>query len=79
MTELKIRLVSIDDVKDFVGVITGFNCEVDVVSGRYVVDAKSIMGLFSLDLSKPLLLKINSAEETVIEDIKDSLKQFVVD
>ena len=79
MTELKIRLVSIDDVKDFVGVITGFNCEVDVVSGRYVVDAKSIMGLFSLDLSKPLFLKINSAEETVIEDIKDSLKQFVVD
>ena len=71
--------MSIDDVKDFVGVITGFNCEVDVVSGRYVVDAKSIMGLFSLDLSKPLFLKINSAEETVIEDIKDSLKQFVVD
>ena len=79
MTELKISLASIDDVKNFVGIVMRFNCEVDVVSGRYVVDAKSIMGLFSLDLSKPLLLKINSAEETVIEDIKDSLKQFVVD
>ena len=79
MTELKIRLTSIDDVKNFVSNVTRFNCEADVISGRYVVDAKSIMGLFSLDLSKSLLLKINSSSEVVINDIKDRHDQFIVD
>lgn len=62
MTELKIKLATIDDVKNFVNIATRFNCEIDVVSGRYVADAKSIMGLFSLDLSCPLLLKIDSSD-----------------
>lgn len=77
MTELKIKLASIDDVKNFVSIATKFNCEIDVVSGRYVVDAKSIMGLFSLDLSRPLLLKIDSSDEALTNDIKECLDQFV--
>lgn len=77
MTELKIKLAAIDDVKNFVNIATRFNCEIDVVSGRYVVDAKSIMGLFSLDLSRPLLLKIDSSNEALTNDIKECLDQFV--
>lgn len=77
MTELKIKLAAIDDVKNFVNIAARFNCEIDVVSGRYVVDAKSIMGLFSLDLSRPLLLKIDSSDEALTNDIKECLDQFV--
>ena len=56
MKTLKISLNSIDKVKAFVNEISKFDCDFDLVSGRYVIDAKSIMGIFSLDLSKPILL-----------------------
>lgn len=79
MANLKIKLATIDDVKNFVSITTTFNCEVDVVSNRYVVDAKSIMGLFSLDLTKPLTLKINSSDEAVKKQIMERLNQFTAD
>ena len=53
MKTVKISLNSIDKVKSFVNDITKFDVDFDLVSGRYVIDAKSIMGIFSLDLSKP--------------------------
>ena len=79
MANLKIKLATIDDVKNFVSITTTFNCEVDVVSNRYVVDAKSIMGLFSLDLTKPLTLKIDSSDEAVKKQIMERLNQFAAD
>lgn len=54
MTELTVILNSINDVKNFVNVVTKYDYEIDLTSGRYVVDAKSIMGIFSLDLTKPI-------------------------
>ena len=54
MKTIKISLNSIDKVKTFVNVINRFDAEFDLVSGRYVIDAKSIMGIFSLDISKPI-------------------------
>ena len=56
MKTVKISLNSIDKVKSFVNDITKFDYDFDLVSGRYVIDAKSIMGIFSLDLSKPIQL-----------------------
>ena len=56
MKTVQISLNSIDKVKSFVNDITKFSYDFDLVSGRYVIDAKSIMGIFSLDLSKPLTL-----------------------
>ena len=53
MKTVTINLGSIDKVKSFVNDITKFDSDFDLVSGRYVIDAKSIMGIFSLDLSKP--------------------------
>ena len=60
MTTAKIRINTIEDVKNFVAVVTGVDFDVDIVSGRYAIDAKSIMGIFSLDLSKPLTVEIYS-------------------
>ena len=54
MKTVQISLNSIDKVKSFVNDITKFDYDFDLVSGRYVIDAKSIMGIFSLDLSKPI-------------------------
>ncbi len=60
MKTIKISLNSIDKVKSFVNMITKFDCDFDLISGRYVIDAKSIMGIFSLDLSNPIDLNIHA-------------------
>ena len=60
MREVKIFLGTIERVKDFVNAVTRLDCDVDIVSGRYVIDAKSIMRIFSLDLSNPIDLNIHA-------------------
>ena len=60
MYETTISLQAINDVKDFVNTVMLFNYDIDLVSGRYAVDAKSIMGIFSLDLSKPIKLQAHT-------------------
>ncbi len=56
MTSVEIKLTSVQDIHNFVGIVNNHNMEVDLSSGRYVVNAKSIMGILSLDLSKPVIL-----------------------
>ena len=71
MKTVKISLNSIDKVKSFVNDITKFDYDFDLVSGRYVIDAKSIMGVFSLDLSKPVTLEVeDEAAPEFLEEIK---------
>ena len=77
MKTVTINLGSIDKVKSFVNDITKFNYDFDLVSGRYVIDAKSIMGIFSLDLSKPIDLNIHDDNE--YEDIYEIIKQYIVE
>ena len=62
MKTIQITLNSIDKVKSFVNDITKFDNDFDLVSGRYVIDAKSIMGIFSLDLSKSIELNIHATD-----------------
>ena len=62
MKTVTISLNSIDKVKSFVNDLTKFDDDFDLVSGRYVIDAKSIMGIFSLDLSRPISLNIHATE-----------------
>ena len=62
MTAITIRLNTINDVKDFVNAVTLCDYDVDLVSGRYAIDAKSIMGIFSLDLSRPVEMIIHTDE-----------------
>ena len=60
MKTIKVSLDSIDKVKSFVNMLSKFDFDFDLVSGRYIIDAKSIMGIFSLDLSKPIDLNIHA-------------------
>ena len=63
-------------VKSFVNEVTKFDNEFDLVSGRYVVDAKSIMGIFSLDLTKPITLNIHTDEN--VDKILDTQKDYLI-
>lgn len=65
-----IYLESINDIKKFVSIVSKYDGDFDLISGRYVVDAKSIMGIFSLDLSKPLQLKTSSEATELMEELK---------
>ena len=67
---------SIDKVKSFVNDISRFDYGFDLISGRYVIDAKSIMGIFSLDLSKPIELNIHAEEEA--DAVIEALKPYIV-
>ena len=75
MRKLQIQLKTINDVKDFVNIVSKCSYDVDLSSGRYVVDAKSIMGIFSLDLSKPINVEIFSDD---CEDFLNDIKRFVI-
>ena len=79
MKTVRISLNSIDKVKSFVNDLVRFtDVDFDLVSGRYVIDAKSIMGIFSLDLSKPIDLNIH-ADESRLEEIVDTLKPYIIE
>ncbi len=65
-----VQLGQIQDVKEFVNIIIQIDGDFDLALDRYVVDAKSIMGILSLDLSKKLQLRIDTSQEDVLEQIK---------
>ncbi len=77
MCEVEIKLNTIEDVKNLVSYVTGFECDFEIISGRFVVDAKSIMGIFSHDLSKELKLVIRSDDEFEVDRIKNKIKRFI--
>ncbi|MBD5559001.1 MAG: HPr family phosphocarrier protein [Clostridia bacterium] len=74
---VKVLINTIDKVKDFVRDTSQFDADMDLISGRYVIDAKSILGLFSLDLSKPLDLEIH-ASEPELSEILTALHPYIV-
>ena len=76
MKTVQISLNSIDKVKSFVNEITKYDNDFDLVSGRYVIDAKSIMGIFSLDLSKPIDLNIH--DDSNLDDILAALDSYII-
>lgn len=78
MKTVQISLNSIDKVKAFVNEISKFDCDFDLVSGRYVIDAKSIMGIFSLDLSKPIDLNIH-ADGTSLDDVMEIIQSYLIE
>ncbi len=69
-----IKLTAITDVQELVRIVTNFNGEVDLRSGRYTVDAKSIMGIFSLDLSKPIEVVVAEGDDA--DTLFASLEKF---
>ena len=78
MKTVQISLNSIDKVKSFVNDITKFDYDFDLVSGRYVIDAKSIMGIFSLDLSKPIELNVHAEGEN-LDAVMEKLTPYIIE
>ena len=79
MNIVMIRLSSIQDVRTFVDTVTKYTIDIDLSSGRYVVDAKSIMGIFSLDLMSPIKLSAQTDKEEEIKALMDDLKAFIIE
>ena len=77
MKSIFISLNSIDKVRAFVNEISKYDFDFDLISGRYVIDAKSIMGIFSLDLSKPIQLNVHNDENW--DDVLNTLKPYLVE
>jgi phosphotransferase system HPr-like phosphotransfer protein len=78
MKTASILLGTINDVKEFVNIVTGYDFDADLVSGRYAVDAKSIMGIFSLDLSKPITLNVHSENDAEADKFLAAVSKFKV-
>lgn len=76
MTTVNIQLKTLEDVRKFVNIATKYDTEIDLSSGRYVVDAKSIMGIFSLDLLAPIKL---TAHGDNVENLMADIKPFIVE
>ena len=76
MTTYNIMLSSINDVKNFVNIVNNYDFDVDLVSGRYVVDAKSIMGIFSLDLTKVITVEAHTEDAS---EFAGELKPYIVE
>lgn len=76
MVECKVKISTINDVKKFVNAVAKYDFDVDLISGRYAIDAKSIMGIFSIDLSKELVMKAHTDEADLV---KADLAEYIVD
>ena len=76
MKEISIKLSNVQDIREFVNLVILADYDVDLVQGRYVIDAKSIMGIFSLDLSKNIDLNIHAEDN--IDEVMDILKPYLV-
>lgn len=74
MVKLTVKIVSMQDADKFNKICSKFNCDMDLQSGKYYVDAKSIMGIFSLDLSRPLILNADTEDEQLV---KESFADFI--
>ncbi len=76
MKKVKIMLSTIVDVRDFVNAVVAYGGEIDLASGRYIVDGKSIMGIFSLDLLNPIEMTIHG--EHGVEELMAKVERFIV-
>lgn len=76
MVKLTVKIVSMQDADKFNKLCSKFDCDMDLQSGKYYVDAKSIMGIFSLDLSKPIDLAIHTEDN--LNEILEALKPYII-
>lgn len=68
MVKLTVKIVSMQDADKFNKICSKFDCDMDLQSGKYYVDAKSVMGIFSLDLSRPLILNADTEDEQLVKE-----------
>lgn len=73
---LDVSLNTIDKVKKFTKITNSFNCEIDVLQGRYIVSGRSIMGIFSLNLTDTVTVEIESDDEKEIDRFLKVMEEF---
>ena len=78
MVKLTVKIVSMQDADKFNKLCSKFDCDMDLQSGKYYVDAKSIMGIFSLDLSKPIDLNIH-ADGAALDNVMQIISKYTID
>lgn len=78
MKSFKMRLKSIQDVKEFIEAVTMCEFDVDVCRDRYMIDGKSVLGLLSFDLSKELEVTLHTDKESDISKTEEKLAKFIV-
>jgi phosphotransferase system HPr-like phosphotransfer protein len=79
MKSVNIKLVTIADIQKFVGLLAKhISVDIDLKSGRYTVDARSIIGVFTLDLNSPLELIVQSTDDAVVNAVLDDVKEWIV-
>lgn len=71
MLECKVLLDTVDKIADFVKVVNKFDCDVDLKHGRYIVDGKSLMGLYTLSLDKMVEVVIHSDDDSLLDKLKE--------
>ena len=76
-TKLVLNLNTLDKVKDFTNETNKFNSDIDIIRDRYVIDAKSVLGIYIIDLTKPVTVKINSDDKAEIARFNERMEQFL--
>lgn len=76
-TELTLKLNDFEKAKQFTTVANKFNSDIDILRGRYVIDAKSILGIYTIDLSKPVTIRIISDDSAEIARFNEHMEQFL--
>lgn len=74
--EKRVHLKTIEDVKEFVSLVSSANFDIDLMNERYVIDAKSIMGILSLDFSKPIVMVLHTEDSG---ELLHKLEKFIVE
>ena len=78
-TNVNVKINTIQDVQNFVRVVSSLKANIDLHSGRYIVDGKSIMGIFSLDLMHPIKMVVHSDHSDAVLEALNAVKDFIVD
>ncbi len=78
MKTISINLNSYSKTKNFISSVSKFDEDIDLISGRYVIDAKSVMGLFTLDLSKDIIVKIHTSDTDIISRFEKEMENYIV-
>ncbi|MBR5543476.1 MAG: HPr family phosphocarrier protein [Oscillospiraceae bacterium] len=78
MYKFNIKLTTIKEVQDFVNAACRQMCDIDIISGKYITDAKSIMGIFGIDHSKPVTVSVEGTEEEY-KAFREAVKDIVVE
>lgn len=79
MTSFKVSINTLDKVKRFVNLTNQCDVDMDIVSGTLLIDAKSIMGIFSMDLTRSMILQIHDSNEERLEKYKELFEEFIVE